>query len=259
VGVSTACVTGATAGIGAAFVTELAARGYDLVLVARDRDRLETLADHLRDSHKVLVEVLVADLGTDSGCQEVSDRLADSSRPVEILVNNAGFGVNQRFIGGDLAREEEMLNVLVRAVLRLTHAVLPGMVQRGTGSVINVSSVAGWLPMGTYSAAKSWVTVFSESLASELSGTGVSVTAVCPGFTHTEFHARAQMRKDVMPEWMWLDADTVARDGLAAALAGRSVNVPSHRYQAMSLATRYLPRPLVRKAAALAPQTRSRR
>jgi hypothetical protein len=217
------------------------------------------LADQLRGRHGVIVEVLAADLGTDAACQAVTARLTDSSRPIEILVNNAGFGVNQPFVGGDLAREEAMLDVLVRAVLRLTHAVLPGMVQRGTGSVINVSSVAGWLPMGTYSAAKSWVTVFSESLAAELSGTGVSVTAVCPGFTHTEFHDRAQMRADMYPEWMWLDAPTVARDGLAAALAGRSVNVPSHRYQAMSLVTRYLPRPIVRKAAALAPQTRRRR
>lgn len=255
---STACVTGATAGIGASFAKELAARGYDLILVARDETRLIKAAEHLRVHHKVLVEVLPADLGTDIGCAEVSQRLSDSSRPVEILVNNAGFGLNQPFLGGDLANEEAMLDVLVRAVMRLTHAVLPGMVQRGTGSVINVSSIAGWLPVGTYSAAKAWVTVFSESMALELRDSGVTVTAVCPGLTHTEFHQRAQMRVDLMPEWMWLDADKVARDGLDAALNGRAVNVPSYRYQAMALASRYLPRPLVRRVTQLAPTPRRR-
>lgn len=255
---STACVTGATAGIGACFANELAARGYDLILVARDETRLNKAAEHLRANHKILVEVLPADLCTDLGCAEVSQRLADSSRPVEILVNNAGFGVNQPFIGGDLTSEEAMLNLLVRAVLRLTHAALPCMVQRGAGSVINVSSIAGWLPVGTYSAAKAWVTVFSESMAAELRGSGVTVTAVCPGFTHTEFHQRAQMRVDVLPEWMWLDARKVAQDGLEAALSGRAVNVPSYRYQAMALASRYLPRPLVRRASRLAPVTRRR-
>lgn len=246
---STALVTGASAGIGTAFVRELASHGYDLVLVARDEARLAALAAQVRESHKVLVEVLPADLGTTQGCQEVGDRLRDGQRPVEILVNNAGFGINQPFVGGDLQAEEALLDVLVRAVLRLTHAALPGMVERGSGSVINISSVAGWLPMGTYSAAKSWVTTFSESLRTELSGTGVSVTAVCPGFTHTEFHERAKMRADTMPEWMWLDAQQVASQGLEAALAGRSVSVPSMRYQALSTATRYLPRPLVRRAA----------
>ncbi len=164
----TACITGATAGIGQAFAEELASEGSDLVVVARDTGRLEALAERLADEHGIHVEVLTADLSTDDGCTLVMQRLADGDRPIDLLVNNAGFGVNQAFVAGSLADEERLLDVLVRATLRLTHAALPGMVQRGRGHVINVSSVAGWVPMGTYSAAKSWVTVFTEGLGSEL-------------------------------------------------------------------------------------------
>lgn len=255
---STACITGATSGIGAAFTTLLAHQGFDLILVARDVERLEALATQLRESEHVLVEVLSADLATDAGTAAVCERLADDDRPVQILVNNAGFGLNQPFVGGDLAREEQLLNVLVRAVMRLSHAVLPGMVQRGSGMVLNVSSVAAWLPMGTYSAAKSWVTVFSESLMTELSGTGVTVTAVCPGYTHTEFQQRAHLKTGSLPEWAWLDAEDVAREALADAKRGRALSVPSHRYQAMSLATRYAPRALVRRATSMYPRPRPR-
>lgn len=243
----TACITGASAGIGLAFAEELAGEGMDLILVARDVARLEALADRLAAEHGVTVEVLAADLATDAGCTAVMERLADGTRPVDVLVNNAGFGVNQDFIGGDLADEERLLDVLVRATLRLSHAALPGMVQRGRGNVVNVSSVAGWVPIGTYSAAKTWVTVFTEGLGAELSGTGVTATAVCPGFTRTEFHERAEMDISVLPSWVWLDSHRVARDGLRAARAGRSVSVPSRRYGAMALATQLTPRPLLRR------------
>lgn len=253
---STACITGATAGIGASFANLLAARGYDLVLVARDAARLQAHAEKLRATHDVMVEVLPADLATATGRGDVSQRLRDSQRPVDILINNAGFGLNQRFVSGDLDREEELLEVLVRAVLVLTHAALPGMVERDNGHVINVSSVAGWVPMGTYSAAKSWVTVFSESLRSELTGTGVTVTAVCPGFTRTEFHDRAHMKVSSMPGWMWLESDDVAAQALEDALAGHIVSVPSHRYQALAMASRYAPRSLVRRLAAVTPRPR---
>ena len=166
-------------------------------------------------------------------------------------MNNAGFAINQTFVGGDLAEEERLLDVLVRATLRLTHAALPGMVDRGSGIVLNVSSVAGWVPMGTYAAAKSWVTVFTEGLASELSGTGVTVTAVCPGFTRTEFHDRAEMEMSSVPNWAWLDSRRVAAEGLAAARSGRTISVPSKRYGSMSVAVQYIPRPLLRRATTL--------
>jgi short-subunit dehydrogenase len=253
----TACITGATAGIGLAFAELLAQEGHDLVVVARNTSQLEALAARLQPEHGVDIEVLTADLSTEAGCRAVMHRLADPGRPVQILVNNAGFGLNQDFVAGSLPDEERLLAVLVGATLRLSHAALPGMVQRHSGMVINVSSVAGWVPLGTYAAAKSWVTVFTEGLAGELAGTGVSATALCPGFTHTQFHDRAGMGVSAFPSWAWLDADRVAREGLQAARAGRIVSVPSKRYTSLSLAFRYAPRSLLRRATTLALRTTS--
>ena len=240
---STALITGATSGIGLAFARTLASRGHDIILVARNQERLDLVAAELR-GHRVQVEVIAADLADRSQLAVVEDRLR--AQPVEILVNNAGFGVLQSFSTGDLDAEQQMLDVLVTAVMRLTHAALPGMIARGSGAVLNISSVAGWITGGTYSAAKAWVTVFSESLATELAGTGVHVTAVCPGFTHTEFHQRASMEIDGIPEWMWLDAQEVVDRALSDVRKGRPVSVAGSQYKALSLAAQYLPRPLVR-------------
>ncbi len=240
---STALITGATSGIGLAFARTLATRGHDIVLVARNQERLDLVAAELR-GHRVQVEVIAADLADRSQLAVVEDRLR--AQPVEILVNNAGFGVLQSFSAGDLDAEQQMLDVLVTAVMRLTHAALPGMIARGSGAVLNISSVAGWITGGTYSAAKAWVTVFSESLATELAGTGVHVTAVCPGFTHTEFHQRASMEIDGIPEWMWLDTQEVVDRALRDVRKGRPISVAGSQYKALSLAAQYLPRPLVR-------------
>lgn len=255
---TTACITGATAGIGLAFAELLAAEGCDLVVVARDRTRLEALGERLSQAHGVSVEPLPADLATDEGCWVVAQRLDDGDRPIGLLVNNAGFALNSPFVGGDLADEERLLDVLVRAVLRLTHAALPGMVERGQGTVINVSSVAGWFPTGTYAAAKAWVIAFSQGLLPELSGTGVTVTALCPGYTHTEFHERARLRASAIPEWAWLDATDVASGGLRDARAGRAISVPSTRYRILAVAAQLTPRPLVRRGVALLPRPRRR-
>jgi short-subunit dehydrogenase len=240
---STALITGATSGIGLAFARTLARRGHDIVLVARDRERLDLVAAELRGC-RVQVDVVVADLADRSQMAIVEERLRN--QPVEILVNNAGFGVLQDFASGNLEAEQQMLDVLVTAVMRLTHAALPGMIARGSGAVLNVSSVAGWITGGTYSAAKAWVTVFSESLAVELAGTGVHVTAVCPGYTHTEFHQRASMETEGIPEWMWLDTQEVVDRALVDVRKGRPVSVAGKQYKALSLAAQYLPRPLVR-------------
>jgi hypothetical protein len=159
-----------------------------------------------------------------------------------MLVNNAGFSLNRRFAASTADDEERQLDVLVRAVLRLTRAVLPSMLARGTGSVLNVSSVASWVPGGTYSAAKAWVTVFSEGLSAELAGTGVTVTAVCPGFVHTEFHERGAMDVSAIPDWMWLTTDQVVDGALADLGRGRPVSVPTARYKALALLARHAPR-----------------
>ena len=245
----TAVITGGTAGIGLEFARTLAARGHDICLVARDEQRLQQVAEELR-ALRVQVEFIVADLTDRGQLATVEARLSDRSRPVEILVNNAGFGVLQRFAGGDIDAEQRMLDVLVTAVMRLTHAALPGMVDRGTGAILNVSSVASWISGGTYSAAKSWVTVFSESLSIELAGTGVHVTAVCPGYTHTEFHQRANMEMDGIPEWMWLDTQQVVDTALKDVRRGKPISVAGRQYKVLSLAAQYLPRPLVRSIGA---------
>lgn len=243
---TTALVTGATAGIGREFAVQLAARGNDLVLVARDVERLEELAAELRRTRGVHVEILPADLSDREATARVAQRLADRERPVDVLVNNAGFGMKQSFLVNDLADEEGMFDVLCRAVLVLSHAAGRAMKERGRGQIINVSSVAGWIASGTYSAAKSWVTVFTEGLAGELAGSGVTATALCPGFVRTEFHARAQIRDDAFPDALWLEAPMLVRECLDDAAAGRVISVPSLTYKALSLALKVVPRALVR-------------
>ena len=243
---ATALVTGATAGIGAAFAERLAATGWDLVVVARSIDRLERQAQDLVHRYGGSVEVLSADLADPEQCRRVEQRLADRSRPIALLVNDAGFGTNTRFSVGDVDEEERQLDVLVRAVLRLTHAAVGGMVARGSGAVVNVSSVSGWIPGGSYSAAKAWVTSFSEGICAELAGTGVHVLAVCPGFTRTEFHERAGMDVHAIPDWLWLSADQVVEGGLADLRRGRSVSVPTARYKVLSALARHAPRGAVR-------------
>ncbi|MDD5762671.1 MAG: SDR family oxidoreductase [bacterium] len=237
----TALVTGATAGIGAAFARRLAADGYALVLVARNEDRLNEVAAGLRDRHRVDVEVLAADLGNREEMERVADRLRDESRPVDILVNNAGFGVNRPFLSGELADEERMLDVMVRAVLVLSHAAAPGMAARGRGAVVTVSSVAGFILGGTYCAAKAWATTFTASLASALAGTGATATALCPGFVRTEFHQRAGMDVSRLPGWAWLDADRLVADCMADVRRGRVISVPSFRYKIAVALLRHIP------------------
>jgi short-subunit dehydrogenase len=248
--VSTALVTGASAGLGAEFARQLAAQGHDLVLVARDAARLEQAAAELRQRFGVSVEVVPADLITDAGCEAVASRITDAQRPVEIVVNNAGFGMYQSFGLGELADEERQLDLNVRAVMRLSHAAVRAMTGRRSGRIINVSSVAGFVPRGgnaTYSASKAWVTMFSEALAVQLRGSGVTVTAICPGFTRTEFHDRASADMSRVPRRMWLEASAVVAEGLADAARGKPVSVPSPQYKTLVTAARTMPRPLLRR------------
>jgi short-subunit dehydrogenase len=244
---TTALITGATAGIGAAFARRFAAARYDLVLVARDAERLERTAGELRLLGAGEVEAISADLSTAVGRAIVEDRLADPLRAVDVLVNNAGFGQGTAFLAHPVEEEERLLDVHVRAVLRLTRAAVPGMIDRGRGAIINVSSVAAFVPRGTYSAAKAWVTSFSESLAAETHGTGVRVLAVCPGFTHTEFHERADIDTHDIPSWMWLEADEIVEGALKDLRRGVAVSIPSVQYKALTTVARYVPRGLVTK------------
>lgn len=237
----TALVTGPTAGIGRSFAHQLAEQGHDLVLVARDRPRLESEAEQLRSSYGVRVEVLPADLTDREQLATVEARLADRDRPVDLLVNNAGFGLKKRFLDNTADEEQAMLDVLVTAVMRLSHAALGPMSERGSGGLINVSSVAAFLPRGSYSAAKAWVNSFSEWAANEYRPQGITVTCLCPGFTRTEFHERMKVRGDSAPSFMWLDADELVAQALKDHAKGRVYSVPGAQYKAITTVARIVP------------------
>ncbi|WP_030720135.1 SDR family oxidoreductase [Streptomyces griseus] len=246
---TTVLITGATAGIGAAFARQFADKGCDLVLVARDKERLERAAEELRRQYSGAVEVLPADLLEPAQCRTVEDRLALPDRPVDVLVNNAGFGLPAPFPHSPIADEERMLDLLVRVPLRLAHAAIPGMTSRKRGAIVNVSSVAGLLPTGTYGAAKAWITGFSESLRVDLAPYGVRVLALCPGFTRTEFQRRAGMDVSSVPSWAWLDADRVVAQAMKDLSLGKPLSITGWYYKAYAVAARHLPRTLAARMA----------
>ncbi len=238
---TTALVTGASAGLGAEFARQLASQGHHLVIVARDRSRLEQTAVDLHRRYGTTAEVLPADLTDDAGLAAVVGRLTSGDRPVGILVNNAGIGLLRDFEQNSIADEENHLKLHCGAAMALTHAVLPGMLERGAGRIINVSSISAFLPRGTYAAAKAWLLSFSRWAHLAYAARGVGVTAVCPGLTHTEFHDRMGMDKAVAPAWAWLSAERVVREGLADNARGKAVSIPSKRYKAVAAAARVLP------------------
>ncbi len=240
-------ITGASAGIGGRFAILLAREGYDLVLVARDETRLQETAAALEKEFQIGCEILPADLSTEGGSRSVELRVSDPNRPIDVLINNAGFGIRESFLKSNKDAEQQLMDVLVRTPMRLMHSALPLMKERNSGIIINVSSVAGWIAGGTYSAAKSYLTVLSESLHTELRATKVNVLALCPGFTHTEFHERGRMRMEALPNFMWLDADHVVAKAWSDALAGKAISVPGWQYAVVSSLARFAPRPLVRK------------
>jgi len=240
-----ALVTGGTSGIGAAFADSLAARGYDLVLVARGRERLERSAAKLRALGRS-VEIIAADLADRGDVARVAARLEDGARPIDVLVNNAGFGVRALLTDPDTSAHDDGIEVMCRTVLVLSGAAARGMRANRGGRIINVSSTAGFLTMGSYSAIKAWVTSFSESLAVELKGTGVAVTALCPGWVRTEFHERAGIHASSIPNALWLDAEQVVKACLRDVDKGKVISIPTVRYRALMWMVRHAPRSAVR-------------
>ena len=242
---SWALVTGATAGIGESFTRLLAENNYNIILVARDLPRMQERARELETRFKVSTHVIQADLATDDGCAIVEKYI--TSNQIDVLINNAGFGLNKAFTMSELVAEQQMMDVLVRTPMRLMHSALPGMKERDKGIVINVSSVAGYIAGGSYSAAKSYLTVISESLNTELAATNVKVSALCPGFTRTEFHQRARMSMKGLPNFMWINSDDLVAQSWSDALKGKAVSIPGWQYQLLVFVIQTLPRTLIRK------------
>lgn len=238
-----ALITGATVGIGDCFARLLASNGYNLVINARSKDKLEERADYLRKTFNIEVEVLAADLATE--CERVEKYIADHE--IEVLINNAGFGLNQSFLTSPIEEEQRVLDVLVRAPMRLMHAVLPQMRERNSGVIINVSSTAAFIAGGHYSAAKSYVTVMSESLHTQMLPTNVKVSSLNPGFTRTEFHQRAGMKMGAIPAIMWLDGDFLVKKAWKDTVAGKAISIPGWQYKILRLVIALAPRPYVRK------------
>ena len=243
----TALVTGASAGIGKAFAELLAAHGYSLVLTARRADKLEALAVALRAEHGVAVHVLPADLADPGAPAALCLALHTRGLAIDVLVNNAGYGVPGAYVRTDWQTQAAFIQVLVTAVAELTHRLLPGMIERRWGRVINIASLAALVPAAPghtlYAASKAFLVKFSESLAGEVAAHGVHVTAVCPGFTYSEFHdvtgTRTQMQS--MPRWMWLDAPQVVEEGYAAAMAGASQVVTGRVNKLVAFGARHFP------------------
>jgi short-subunit dehydrogenase len=245
-----ALVTGASVGIGAAFTQRLAHDGYDLIIVARDRRRLDKLARQLRDHDRVEVEILAADLTEASGLHAVERAVADAE--LDLLVNNAGFGTFGRFAELDVEQEDREIRLNVLALVRLTRAALPGMVRRKRGSIINVSSLAGMQPApfsATYAATKAFVNSFTEALHEELRGTGVRLQALCPGFTKTEFQERAGIATDRIPALAWMTAEAVVDASMAALRGGDLICVPGVANRLLAAVSATIPRSVVRRVA----------
>ena len=241
-----ALVTGATSGIGWHFADLLSREGYDLVITARDTERLNHLANEFHQKYGRNVEVISADLTTDHGISLIENRLSNSD--IDVLINNAGYGLNKGFTQSDVKDEIAILKILCEAPMRLAHSVLPSMIAKNSGIIINVSSVAAWITGGHYSAMKSYLMILSESLHTELAETAVKVCSLAPGFTHTEFHQRGKMKMDALPNFMWLNADNVVITAWEDAKAGKAISIPGRQYRFLYLLTRYAPRAFVRKA-----------
>ncbi len=241
-----ALVTGGTSGIGNAFARELAVRGYDLVLVARDTERLERVAAEITERSGVAVEVMTADLAVRDDLLWVADRVESADSPIDMLVNNAGFGIHASLLDKDFSIQEKALDVMCLAVLVLSGAAGRAMTARGRGAIINVGSTSGLITTGNYSAVKAWVNVYTEGLAVELAGTGVKVTALMPGWVRTEFHERAGINATKLPGIVWIDVDELVREALDDNARGKVLSVPSRRWDAAAVIGRLLPRSVIR-------------
>ncbi|MFT4235040.1 MAG: SDR family NAD(P)-dependent oxidoreductase [Microbacterium sp.] len=242
----TALITGGTSGLGAGFAKLLASEGHDLVIVARDETRLAETAASLSQTYGISVETISADLSQRDDVARVAERLESTDAPIDILINNAGFGIHSPLTGADTSEHERAIDVMVRAVLLLGGAAGRAMSARGRGIILNVSSVAGYIRMGSYSSVKAFTTAYSESLSVELRGTGVTVTTLTPGWVRTEFHQRAGISSKSVPGFLWLDSDAVVNSAWRDATRGKAISNPTARFKVLAWFCRHLPQATVR-------------
>lgn len=240
---TTALITGASSGLGAEYARQLAARGFSLVLVARTHEPLERLAAEIEAQHSVRTEIIAADLLEAEGLCTVESRVMNEDHPIRVLVNNAGFGLPLDFEHNAVTDEVHHLRLHNEVQMRLCHAALQGMLARGAGTILNISSVAAFIPRSTYSASKQWLVVFSRWANARYAPKGVSVTAVCPGFTHTNFHERMGLPpgEEGVPSWMWLHAEQVVAESLRDAAHKKALSIPSLRYKLLATLARIVP------------------
>jgi short-subunit dehydrogenase len=242
---ATALITGGTSGIGAAFARQLAAAGTDLVLVARDKSRLASVSAALHAEFGIRVETMSADLAVAKDVALVAARIEDAGHAVDIVVNNAGFGVHTALTSPDTSHHEHAFEVMCRAILVLGGAAGRAMKGRG-GRIITISSLQSYLATGSYAAIKAWVTTYSQSLAVELRGTGVTVTVVLPGWVRTEWHERAGVRRSSLPGFLWSDPDVVVKIALRDSARGKVISIPTVRYRVLGWFARHLPNRTIR-------------
>ncbi|GAA1661098.1 dehydrogenase [Citricoccus zhacaiensis] len=252
----TILITGATAGLGAEFARQLAGQGHHLVITSRNPHQLVAKAQGLEAQYGISVETLTTDLATTEGVEVVAARLRQREQPITMLVNNAGSGLATEFHASEAEDELAMLKLLVEAPMLLSHAAIQAFLARGGGRIINVSSVAGFIPEGSYGAAKAWSISFSRWANTRYKPDGVTITALCPGPVRTEFHTRAGIDTSKKPKWAWMDAEDVVREGLTAAAEGRSVCIPSRRYRSLMTAARFSPDAVVERFSRIEPKAR---
>lgn len=244
---ATSMVTGGTSGIGREFVTQLASRGDDIVIVARDTTRMAQIKEQIEARYGVSVETIQADLSNRHDVASVAERLEDPDSPIDLLVNDAGFAVHAKILDPDsLELQNRAFEVMCRAVLELSAAAGRAMVARGHGAILNVSSSSAWINTGNYSALKAWVLTFTEGLANELHGTGVHAMALCPGWVHTEFHSRAGVTANHLPDFFWIPTDVLVREALTDLDRGKVVSVPTPLWKLFIAVASHAPRSAMR-------------
>lgn len=244
---ATALVTGGTSGIGNAFVRAFAARGVDVVIVARDTARMEQIAKDLTAQYGIAVETIAADLAKPEDVTRVADWIEDPAHELDWVVNNAGFGLHAKLLDKDqLETQRRAMDVMGFAVLQLSGAAGRAMVERGRGRIINVASSSAWIFSGNYSAIKAWCLSYTQALSNELLGSGVTATALCPGWVHTEFHDRADIATTKLPDIVWIDPDQLVRECLEDAENGKVISIPSGKWKAAILFAQHCPRASMR-------------